>query len=97
MSSTATAIDILELREMDYLAPGDVLGYYAHGHLDPQIFVNAINSEYETDWDFKPNDVQYLNWVKRPLEPEDLGCDGFYVEPCPTGEAGEIAVIYVEI
>lgn len=97
MSSAATAINILELREMDYLNLGDVLGYYAHGHLDQQRFADAVNAEYEPDRNFNPNDVQYLNWIKRPLEPEDSDCDGFYVELCTAGDVGAISVTYLEV
>jgi hypothetical protein len=91
-----TNIEILELREVDCDWMGELLGYFAKGHFDAVEFVDAVNTEYETDTRFTSDQVQHEYWVERPFEPDEPDCDCTCFENCLENAEGAIAVTFVE-
>ncbi|NJM74695.1 MAG: hypothetical protein HC852_01710 [Acaryochloridaceae cyanobacterium RU_4_10] len=88
-------IEILELREVDCDWIGELLGYFAIGHLDTSAFVDAVNAEYEPDERFEAREVRHEFWVERPLEPDEPDCDCTCFEKCWQNTEGAIAVTCV--
>jgi hypothetical protein len=89
-------LQIYELREIDCLWIGGLLGYFVYDHYEAQDFAIAVNRGFAPEPAIEANQVKHSYWVETPVD-DDPDCDETYFEPCKSEAKGAIAVTYVEI